>query len=95
LIKGRNSVKRGPFCLRLAEKGANWALLGWTGFTLMMYSFPPVMLVKVGNMNYVCVVNAVVFTCVVGWWFVKGKRKFKERDELVSQVLRVPFIPRF
>jgi choline transport protein len=51
-----------------------------------MYSFPPVMPVKLGNMNYVCVVYGVVFAGVVGWWHIEGKRSFKERGGLVEVV---------
>jgi choline transport protein len=86
LVKGRENVRHGPFWLGWVGKVANWVLLGWTVFTFVMYSFPPVMPVKLGNMNYVCVVYGVVFAGVVGWWHVEGKRSFKERGGLVEVV---------
>jgi choline transport protein len=46
-----------------------------------MYSFPPVMPVMAGNMNYVCAVYGVVVFILGVYWFVKGKRTYRNRDE--------------
>jgi len=86
LIKGRENVGHGPFWLGWVGKVANWVLLGWIVFTFVMYSFPPVMPVRLGNMNYVCVVYGVVFAGVVGWWHIEGKGSFKERGGVVEVV---------
>jgi choline transport protein len=70
---------------------ANWVLLVWTVFTLVMCSFLSVMPVRAGNMNYVCVVYFVVTGVVVGYWWVEGRRKYREREErtvVVDEVLR-------
>ena len=40
LIKGRDNIKHGPFWLGRFGLFANWVLLAWTLFTLIMYSFP-------------------------------------------------------
>ena len=49
LIKGRNSIKHGPFWLGSVGLFSNIVLLLWTAFTLIMYSFPPVMPVMPGS----------------------------------------------
>jgi choline transport protein len=40
LIKGRNNIKRGPFWLGNFGLFCNIVTLGWTLFTIVMYSFP-------------------------------------------------------
>lgn len=40
LMKGRNNIKHGPFWLGGFGLAANIVTLLWTGFTLIMYSFP-------------------------------------------------------
>lgn len=42
LIKGRNSIPHGPFWMGRLGHFANYVLLLWTLFTLVMYSFPPI-----------------------------------------------------
>jgi choline transport protein len=81
LIKGRNNIKHGPFWMGSMGLFANWVLLLWTVFALVMYSFPPTMPVHAGNMNYVCVVYAVVVAVLVCYWFARGKRTYRNRDE--------------
>lgn len=46
LIKGRDNIKHGPFWLGPIGLFANYVLLVWTCFTLIMYSFPVVKPVK-------------------------------------------------
>lgn len=40
LIKGRNSIKHGPFWMGKVGLVSNIVLLAWTLFTFVMYSFP-------------------------------------------------------
>lgn len=40
LIKGRNSIKHGPFWMGKIGLVSNIVLLAWTLFTFVMYSFP-------------------------------------------------------
>ena len=49
LIKGRDNIKHGPFWLGPVGLFSNIVLLLWTCFTLIMYSFPPVMPVVAGS----------------------------------------------
>ena len=49
LIRGRNNIRHGPFWLGPFGLFANIVLLLWTAFTLIMYSFPPVMPVAAGS----------------------------------------------
>jgi len=56
LVKGRNNIKHGPFWLGPIGLFANIVTLCWTLFTLIMYSFPFVMPVQAGNMNYISAV---------------------------------------
>jgi len=81
LIRGRNNIRHGPFWLGPLGLFANCVLLLWTAFTLVMYSFPPVMPVRAGNMNYVSVVYAVVIAVLLVYWFARGKRTYRKREE--------------
>ena len=49
LVKGRDNIKHGPFWLGPVGLFSNIVLLLWTCFTLIMYSFPPVMPVVAGS----------------------------------------------
>jgi hypothetical protein len=40
LARGRNNIRHGPFWLGGVGAFANYVLLGWTLFTIIMYSFP-------------------------------------------------------
>ncbi|KAH0559776.1 hypothetical protein GP486_003708, partial [Trichoglossum hirsutum] len=48
LIKGRENITHGPFWMGPFGHFANWVLLLWTAFTIVMYSFPTVRPVKSG-----------------------------------------------
>lgn len=56
LLRGRNNIQHGPFWLGKWGAVANYVLLAWTLFTLIMYSFPAVYPVEASNMNYVSAV---------------------------------------
>jgi len=86
LIRGRENIRHGPFWLGWVGKVANWVLLAWTAFTLIMYSFPPVMPVTAGNMNYVCVVYVVVLVLVLVYWWVRGEKTYRNREERYEEV---------
>ncbi|KAI9675293.1 MAG: hypothetical protein M1817_001196 [Caeruleum heppii] len=81
LIKGRNNIPHGPFWLGPFGLFANCVLIVWTCFTLIMYSFPVVMPATTGSMNYVSGVYFVVATIMLVYWFVRGKKTFRRRDE--------------
>ncbi|KAH0613863.1 uncharacterized protein H6S33_005749 [Morchella sextelata] len=85
LIKGRNNIKHGPFWLGGFGLAANIVTLVWTLFTLIMYSFPYGKPVTAGSMNYVSAVYAVVFVLVMGYWFLRGHRTFRSKDERVVE----------
>ena len=86
LIRGRENIRHGPFWLGRVGLVANWVLLAWTAFTLVMYSFPPVMPVNAGNMNYVCVVYAVVLCLVLVYWWGRGEKTYRNREERYEEV---------
>jgi len=93
LAKGRNNLKHGPFWLGKFGLVANLVLLFWTGFTLIMYSFPYVMPVASGTMNYVSAVYGALFILTIGYWFARGNRTFKggsqraaEAEHIVKEV---------
>ena len=49
LVRGRNNIRHGPFWMGGLGLFSNCVLLAWTGFTLIMYSFPPAMPVRAGS----------------------------------------------
>ena len=49
LIKGRNNIRHGPFWMGPVGLFSNIVLLLWTGFTLIMYSFPSIRPVVAGS----------------------------------------------
>ncbi|KAG0641379.1 amino acid permease-domain-containing protein [Tuber brumale] len=85
LMKGRNNIKHGPFWVGKLGLVANLVLLFWTGFTLIMYSFPYSMPVTSGTMNYVSAVYGVVFILTIGYWFARGKHTFRGGSERAAE----------
>lgn len=76
LFRGRDSIRHGPFWLGKWGLVANVVLVCWTLFSTVFYSFPPVMPVTAGNMNYVSVVLAVYSAYCVIYWVLRGRSKF-------------------
>lgn len=81
LIKGRDNIKHGPFWMGKIGLVSNVIVLLWTVFTTIFYSFPPVMPVTAGNMNYVSVVIGVFGIYCVIYWFARGKYRFKTASD--------------
>lgn len=81
LLKGRNNINHGPFWLGKLGLFANIVLISWTLFGTIFYSFPAVMPVTAGNMNYVCVVFGIYFLYCVLYWWARGKKKFITLDD--------------
>ncbi|KAI4232358.1 MAG: hypothetical protein LQ349_005065 [Xanthoria aureola] len=81
LLRGRNNIPHGPFWMGPIGLVSNIVLLLWTSFTLIMYSFPPVLPVQAGNMNYVSAVYAILVLIIVVDWFARGRREYKSQDE--------------
>ncbi|CAO1598750.1 choline transporter [Xanthoria calcicola] len=81
LLRGRNNIPHGPFWMGPVGLLSNIVLLLWTSFTLIMYSFPPVLPVQAGNMNYVSAVYAILVLIIVIDWFARGRREYRAQDE--------------
>lgn len=86
LLKGRNNIRHGPFWMGKIGYVANWVLLLWTVFTTTFYSFPAVMPVTAGNMNYVSVVIAVYGLYCVIYWFARGRKRFRTLEIRAKQI---------
>jgi len=86
LIRGRSSIKHGPFWLGPFGLFSNYVLLAWTLFTLIMYSFPYVKPVTAGTMNYVSVVYAIVVFLMAMDWIFRGRKSFRGLSERKSDV---------
>jgi len=89
LIRGRSTIKHGPFWLGRIGLFANIVTLCWTLFTLIMYSFPYAKPVLSSNMNYVSLVYAVVVIIITADWFVRGRKSFRGVGERKSDVVVV------
>ncbi|CAN9461354.1 unnamed protein product [Alternaria alternata] len=97
LIRGRDKISHGPFWLGPVGLFANIVLLVWTLFTLIMYSFPYAKPVEAGNMNYVCVVYAIVALIASVDWLFRGRKKFvvagERKEEGVNPAPRIVDLP--
>ena len=93
LIRGRSNIKHGPFWLGSFGLFANYVLLAWTLFTIVMYSFPYVYPVTAGSMNYVSVVYAVVIIIIAIDWVLRGRKSFRGAGERKSDVTVVDVVP--
>ncbi|CAK7910057.1 choline transport protein [[Candida] anglica] len=76
-IKGRDNIVHGPFWLGKFGYFTNFILLFWACFAMVVYSFPPIMPVTAGNMNYVSVVIFVFGIYALVYWFCRGKYRFR------------------
>lgn len=86
LIRGRATLKHGPFWLGSFGFFSNFVLLAWTLFTLIMYSFPYVQPVTAGTMNYVSAVYAVVVIIIAADWILRGRKSFRGAGERKGDV---------
>ncbi|EON66357.1 hypothetical protein W97_05454 [Coniosporium apollinis CBS 100218] len=89
LYRGRNNIAHGPFWLGPIGMFANYVLLMWTVFTVVMYSFPYAMPVKASNMNYVSAVYAVVVAIITIDWFARGRKSYRGQTTRKEEVVVV------
>lgn len=91
LIYGRENITPGPFWLGKLGYLANAVCLGYALFALVFFSFPAVMPVEAGNMNYICVVLGIYVSYALIYWFARGKRTFRtveDRQEEAVEILQ-------
>ncbi|KAE8350533.1 amino acid transporter [Aspergillus coremiiformis] len=86
LYRGRERIRHGPFWLGRVGLVCNVVVLLWTGFCLVVYSFPSVYPVTPGNMNYICVVYAIVGVIIAVDWMVRGRKCFRGQDDRQREV---------
>ena len=80
-IRDRRNIAHGPFWLGKFGFFSNIVLLGWTVFSVVFFSFPPVLPVTKDNMNYVCVVIVGYTAYSILYWKYKGKKEFHALEE--------------
>lgn len=80
LWRGRDNIKHGPFWLGKFGLAANIVVLLWTIFCIVIYSFPAEYPVKADNMNYICVVYAIVISIVLIDWYARGRREYRGQE---------------
>ncbi|KAK3079959.1 hypothetical protein LTS18_003493, partial [Coniosporium uncinatum] len=86
LLRGRSTLRPGPFWLGPIGAFANVVLLLWTCFTLVMYSFPYAMPVTGSNMNYVSAVYGVVCVIIAVDWFARGRKGYRGQGDRKEEV---------
>ncbi|KAG8763947.1 hypothetical protein FRC11_008274 [Ceratobasidium sp. 423] len=88
VIRGRSRFQHGPFWLGSFGLWCNIVLLGWTLFSLVFFSFPFVMPIVPGNMNYasVVIVGYLVYLC--GYWYIRGRHVFRVPEVDGEPVIR-------
>ncbi|QRW22268.1 amino acid permease [Rhizoctonia solani] len=88
VIRGRSRFHHGPFWLGSFGLVCNVVLLGWTLFTLVFFSFPFVVPIVPGNMNYasVVIVGYIVYLCV--YWSIRGRHVFRVPEVDGEPVIR-------
>lgn len=74
LYRGRNNIKPGCFWLGYVGCFANIITIGWAIFALVFFSFPSVMPVTAGSMNYVSAVYVIYLIWALGYWFFPIKK---------------------
>lgn len=81
LLAKKRNIAHGPFWLGKFGFFSNIVLLGWTVFSVVFFSFPPVLPVTKDNMNYVCVVIVGYTAYSILYWKYKGKKEFHALEE--------------
>ncbi|CDR42874.1 CYFA0S10e03334g1_1 [Cyberlindnera fabianii] len=76
LVRGRSTLKHGPFWLGPIGLAANLIVLAWTVFAVVFFSFPMSMPVAADSMNYASVVLAAFTIYSIVYWFVRGNKTF-------------------
>lgn len=88
LLKKRRDIPHGPFWLGKFGVVSNIALLCWTVFSLVFFSFPAVRPITKDNMNYVSVVIVGYLIYAIAYWRWKGRYEFylpKDTSALTAQ----------
>lgn len=85
LLAKKRDIAHGPFWLGKFGFFSNIVLLGWTVFSVVFFSFPPVLPVTKDNMNYVCVVIVGYSAYSVLYWRYKGKNEFHAVEETENE----------
>ncbi|EPE09359.1 choline transport protein [Ophiostoma piceae UAMH 11346] len=83
LMRGRNSIRHGPFWLGKLGMVANYVTLIWTLFCLVFYSFPSYMPAEGNSMNYISAVYGIVAIAIVLDWFLRARKVFRGPGEVV------------
>ena len=95
LVRGRESIKHGPFWLGKAGLVSNVVLLLWTVFTFVMYSFPPIRPVVASSTSFhfhLPISPSPLFFSYTSSLFRRAvTRKRKERGFFFSNSLFSPF----
>jgi choline transport protein len=76
LLAKKRDIKTGPFWLGPLGAFANVVVVAWTIFAVVFFSFPSVMPVTAGNMNYVSVVVAIYMIYCLIFWSSWGRKHF-------------------
>ncbi|KAF2115006.1 amino acid/polyamine transporter I [Lophiotrema nucula] len=77
LVRGRDKIRPGPFWLGKYGYIANFVLLGWTLFTVVMYSLPAYMPAEADSMNYVSACYGILVLVFSVDWFVRGRKEYR------------------
>lgn len=77
LIKGRSTLRHGPFWLKRFGPVANVVTILWTITTTIFYCFPPYLPVTPSTMNYISVVIVGVFSLVAVYYVFVARKYYK------------------
>lgn len=80
LLRGRDTIKHGPFWLGTLGLVANWVTLGWTVFACVFYSFPFTMPAEASTMNYISVILVGYCAYLVAYWYLRGHKQFNSQE---------------
>lgn len=80
LMYGRDKFPHGPFFWPKFGPFANVVVICWTGFVLVIYSFPLFLPVEADSMNYMSVVVIFAFLYALGYWVLYGRKHYTLMD---------------
>ena len=92
LFRGRSNIPHGPHWFGTAGLVANWVLLIWTLFSVVIFAFPANMPAEAGSelprnsaetdgltslaMNYISAVYAIIAIIVAADWFLRARTSY-------------------
>ena len=87
LLVGRHRLVPGPFRLGRWGSMINWISVAYCAVTTVFFFFPGSPNPSPADMNYAIAVFGVMLVISITFWFLQGKRKYRQTEEAMAEMI--------